>query len=173
MSVTAAIKTTLFYIIYPIILTYNVCLIILSPVLHIIEHIARLTILPLSFLGKFESLYIFFSVAAIIGLSTGAVLFVLSRLLSAIFTLDLPPEENGRTAASVRAARQKKKLQAIQEASNEQAMMRIKDTLLMRQEYNDYLSQDRLRVSSREKGGLLAPSQVILEEEDDSDDAFY
>ena len=100
-------------------------------------------------------------------------MFALSRLLAAIFALDSQPEESGRTAASVRAAREKRKLQAIQETSNEQAMMRIKETLLMRQEYNDYLSQDRLRVSSREKGGLLAPSQVILEEEDDSDDAFY
>ena len=54
MGVTAAIKTTLFYIIYPVIPIYHACLIILSPVLHIIEHIGRLTILPLSFLSKFE-----------------------------------------------------------------------------------------------------------------------
>lgn len=90
-----------------------------------------------------------------------------------VFTLDTTPEESGRTAASVRAAREMKKLQNIQEAASEQARMRIEETLRMRHEYNDYLAQDRQRVPSREKGGLLAPSQVILEEEDDSDDAFY
>lgn len=58
MGATEALGYTLYYttyyIIYPFILTYHASLIIFAPVLHIIEHIGRATLLPLSFLAKFE-----------------------------------------------------------------------------------------------------------------------
>jgi hypothetical protein len=107
----------------------------------------------------------------VIGLSTGTFLYFLSTLLTAILSLNSPSDETGRTAASVRATRQKKRIEALQESSNAQARIRIEETLNMKREYESWLEKDRKL--GRGGAGLLARSQTILEEEDDSDDGFY
>ena len=56
-------------------------------------------------------MFIYLGVAAIIGLITGSVLHLSSSLLVSVFNLTATSEETGRSAASVRAAHEQKKLE--------------------------------------------------------------
>jgi hypothetical protein len=108
-------------------------------------------------------------VAALIGLLTGSLLHFSSSMLTTALNLQASPELSGRTAASVRAAREKKRLEDAWQAStpfrSNQARTRVEDTS---KDYSEYIEKDR---GKRKEGqGLL--SQTILEEEDDSEDGF-
>lgn len=104
-------------------------------------------------------------VAAIIGLATGSILHLSSTILASLFNLNTVPEETGRTAASVRASRENKKLETAWQRST----MKSGDAGLhdeaMAEGYPKWPGSD---VGYRkEDQSLLA--QTILEE-DDSDD---
>jgi hypothetical protein len=84
-----------------------------------------------------------------------------------LFNLRVTPEETGRTAASVRAERERKNLESAWESSKS-GWNAPGDELSaeeLKREYADFLEKDR---GKRKEGqGLL--SQTILEEDDDSE----
>jgi hypothetical protein len=90
-------------------------------------------------------------------------------MLTQALNLQASPEHSGRTAASVRAAREKKRLEDAWKAStpfrsgHERA--RVEETS---KGHSEYIEKDRGKW--KEGQGLL--SQTILEEDDDSDDGF-
>ncbi len=90
-------------------------------------------------------------------------------MLTTLFHLHPVPEEKGRTAASVRAARERKRLEDAWQSSTPvrgtQGSTRLDE---QSKDYAEYLDKDRGR--RREGQGLL--SQTILEEDDDSEDGF-
>jgi hypothetical protein len=108
-------------------------------------------------------------VAALIGLLTGSLLHFSSSMMTKALNLQVSPEQSGRTAASVRAAREKKRLEDAWQAStpirSNQARARVEDAS---KDYSEYIEKDR---GKRKEGqGLL--SQTILEEDDDSEDGY-
>jgi hypothetical protein len=109
-----------------------------------------------------ETLYIYLGVAAVIGLLTGSILHISSSILVSVFNLTPAPEETGRSAASVRAAREKKKLeQAWQSSTTRTERGKLKEDPSMEKKFSEWLETDQ---------GLL--SQTILEEDDDSEEGF-
>lgn len=125
---------------------------------------ASVIILPLKLLAKLETLYIFLGVAAFVGVLAGSVLYAFSFVLGSVFNLTATPEDKGRTAASVHAAREKKKLERVWQSSvtkngNSNASME-KYAAWLEKGGKDYRTED----------GLFG--QTILEEDDDSEDVF-
>jgi hypothetical protein len=109
-----------------------------------------------------KTLYIYLGVAAVIGLLTGSILHMSSSLLVSIFNLTPTPEETGRSAASMRAARETKKLeQAWQSSKTKIQGGDWKDDSSMAKKFSEWLETDQ---------GLLR--QTILEEDDDSEEGF-
>lgn len=120
-----------------------------------------------------QSLYIFFGVAALIGVITGTFLHFSSSMLTIVFNLHSSPEDQipVRTAASVRATREKRKLESAWESSGGAAWSSEgKETHAdeMKMEYAEFLEQDR----GKRKGGKGLLAQTILEEDDDSEENF-
>ncbi|PMD65143.1 uncharacterized protein K444DRAFT_520190 [Hyaloscypha bicolor E] len=141
---------------------YNWVLIALAPALHLGHYLFSGMLLPLRLLAKFETLYIYLGVAAVIGLLTGSILHMSSSILVSIFNLTPTPEEIGRSAASVRAAREKKKLeQAWQSSTTKVESGKWKGEPSTDKKYSEWLEIDR---------DLLR--QTILEEDDDSEEGF-
>jgi hypothetical protein len=80
---------------------------------------------------------------------------------------DEPKKPSGHTAASYRAAREKKRQERLYKAAQQRNILpRLLDGEILKREYSEWLEQDR----GRPKDGLLATT--ILEEEDDSDEVF-
>lgn len=175
------------YILVPFIVIFNVCQVIFAPATHIIAYTLHALLLPLMFFTKFEvsyqpklqqtilitrlqTFYIYFGVAALIGLITGSILHFSSTMLITIFDLRPSAEEKGRTAASVREAREKKNQQDAWQSSSSRKysdnLIRLEE--MARKDYSDFLDKDWGK--RREGQGLL--SQTILEEDDDSEDGF-
>lgn len=74
-------------------------------------------------------------------------------------------EPSGHTAASYRAAREKKRQEQLFKAA-QRVPTRALDGEVLKREYTEWLEQDK----GRPKNGLLGTT--ILEEEDDSDGVF-
>jgi hypothetical protein len=107
----------------------------------------------------YKTLYIYLGVAAVIGLLTGSILHMSSSILVSVFNLTSTPEETGRSAASVRAAREKKKLeQAWQSSTTKTERGKWKEEPSTEKKFSEWLETDQ---------GLLR--QTILEEDDDSE----
>jgi hypothetical protein len=112
-------------------------------------------------------LYIYLGVAAVIGLVTGSVLHLSSTVLVSLFDLTTTPEEKGRTAASVRAAREKKLEQVWQDSQVKDEDGNWKNDISM-EKYAEWLEKNATQRG--DDHGLLG--LTILEEEDDSEDEF-
>lgn len=158
--------------------------IVLAPVLHLGNYMLFGLVLPMKLLAKFEvlsrvfllkvadylkTLYIFLGVAAVIGLLAGSMLHISSSILVSLFNLAPTPEETGRSAASVRAAREKKKLEQAWQSStikSERAGLKVEPST--DKKYAEWIEAD---LDQRREGqGLFG--QTILEEDDDSDEGF-
>ena len=106
--------------------------------------------------------------AAIIGLLTGSFLHFSSSMLTKALNLKASPEQSGRTAASVPATREKKRLEDAWQASTPIRSNQARTRVDTSKDYSEYIEKDR---GKRKEGqGLL--SQIILEEDDDSEDGF-
>ncbi|KAI9818527.1 MAG: hypothetical protein M1827_000586 [Pycnora praestabilis] len=162
------LKTTLnvlYYLIYPILVLLGWMSMIFAPVFYLGHYILHAFIVPIRLLAMFESLYIFLGTAAIVGILTGSILHFSSTLLASTLNLDSVPAREGRTAASVRAARREKLPQRLDLPALQIGPL-PKLEKPMKREYTDLLEKDRVR----RPDGLL--SQTILEEDDDSEDEF-
>lgn len=116
-----------------------------------------------------QTLYIYLGVAAVIGILTGSILHITSSILASIFNLTPTAEEAGRSAASARAAREKKKLEQAWQSStikNERGSWKTEPST--EKKYAEWLETDRGQRG--EDQGLLR--QTILEEDDDSEERF-
>ena len=105
-----------------------------------------------------KTMFIYLGVAAAIGLTTGLILHFSSSLLVSVFNLTADPEETGRSAASVRAAHEQRKLEQAWEripTNGESGVLRIDPEM---EKFAEWL----------EKGDQGLLGQTILEE-DDSD----
>jgi hypothetical protein len=169
--------STVYYILLPILILWRLILILISPVLHLIAHIFYILLLPARFLARFETLYIYIGIATLIGLLSGIILHYTSRIIISFFNpQSLLPEkkqqdeklETGRTAASVRAARENQRLEEAWQGSTatnlREAGIEAQRVLEMKRDYAKYLESDR----GRRKEGHSTISETILEE-DDSD----
>lgn len=108
-----------------------------------------------------KTLYIFLGVAACVGLVAGSILYVSSSVLISVLNLNPVPEQQGRTAASVRAAREKKKLeQAWRDPAIKSKDGAWKSDGSMEKKYVEWLGK-----------GSKGPTreETILEEDDDSE----
>jgi hypothetical protein len=111
-------------------------------------------------LNRLQTLYIYLGVAAVIGLLTGSILHLSSTIILSLFNLSPGPEKSSRSAASVRAAREQKKLEDAWQSSSSKGG----DSSLEKR-YAEWLEKDVGK--RRGSGGLIG--QTILEEDDDSD----
>lgn len=116
-----------------------------------------------------QMLYEYLGVAALIGLLAGSLLHFSSDMLMQALGLQASPEHSGRTAASVRVAREKRRLEDAWPAStpvrSNQTRAKVEENS---KDSSEYVEKDR---NKRKEGqGLL--SQTILEEDDDSEDGF-
>lgn len=114
-----------------------------------------------------QTLYIYLGVAAVIGLVTGSILHLSSTVLISLFDLTPVPEEIGRSAASVRAEREKKRLEDAWQSSSSRAEARLRADPAVEKRYAEWLEKG---IGKRREDELLR--QIILEEDDDSEDRF-
>ena len=116
-------------------------------------------------LSRSQTLYIFFGVACLIGVVTGAALHYSSGFVSSVLKLDQAPAQPGRTLARYRAEKQKK-----QAAKVRMTMPLIgapsKIDGALKEEYSDWLRHGK----GQGQKGLL--STTILEEDDSSEAGF-
>ncbi|PVH85399.1 hypothetical protein DL98DRAFT_44923 [Cadophora sp. DSE1049] len=159
MTWLSVLGTTFYYVSLPITTVFWWIVACLTPFISLATYILSGFLLPLKFLAKFETMFIYLGVAAVIGLITGSILHLSSSLLVSVFNLTAIPEGTGRSAASVRAAREQKKL--------EQAWDRIPS----KSEKGDLRNDPEMEKFAEwlEKGDQGVLGQTILEE-DDSDD---
>lgn len=161
--------TAVYYIACPILYILHSILVVLAnitaPLLHLVHYSLYACGYALRIIGKFESLYIFFGIAALVGILTGTSLHYISGFIISALNLDSSPEgQRGRTLASYRAEKQ-----ARRDAKDPITNLRQKDDglrrkdLRVREEYMNWNSskQDRGRGGNR--------FNTILEEEDTSD----
>ncbi|KAH8683067.1 hypothetical protein BGZ60DRAFT_524404 [Tricladium varicosporioides] len=169
MAWTSVVKSIFSYLLLPLSLVLRLALIVLAPVIYLGSYIVAGALLPLKVLAKFETIYIYVGVALFVGLVMGSILHFSSSVFISLLDLSASPEFQGRTAASVRAAREQKKLEGAWEASlssSKSDRWRGDATTLKRQAgFGDGALRKR-----GERKGLLG--QTILEEDDDSEDGF-
>ncbi|KAI9700441.1 MAG: hypothetical protein M1836_002456 [Candelina mexicana] len=166
MTFPERIKGFFHYLFYPVTILFAWLIIILAPIVHLGHYVLYGLVMPLRILGKFETLYIFFGVAAVIGILTGSVLHLSSSFLVTALNLESVPAEHEPLPLSIAAARRKKRAER-----SEVPMAKLKqrptiDTSLIR-DYTVWLEKDR----GRRKNGLL--STTILEEEDDVSEGIF
>jgi len=166
MTWLSVISSIFYYLFLPLSTLFAWLLLALSPVLHLGSYLASGFLLPLRLLAKFETLYIYLGVAAVIGLVTGSILHLSSTVLVSLFNLTSTPEEKGRSAASVRAAREQRKLEEVWQNSSFKGDQTRLGGGSLGKDYAEWLEKDS---GKRREDDLF--KQTILEE-DDSDQAF-
>ncbi|KAH8821694.1 hypothetical protein F5884DRAFT_768739 [Xylogone sp. PMI_703] len=160
-----AVIGILYYCLLPFGIVLRFLLSLLAPVLHLVHYVLSALFLPTRFLGKFETIYIYLGVAAVIGLLAGFLLHITSSILTSLFNLNSPSKKTQRTTDSMNVPRKQKNLENSWSGvgdSTYQDTMRIDDSV--QNKYVDWLEKDTRRHRDQ---GLL--TQIILEEEDDSE----
>ncbi|KAF7921312.1 uncharacterized protein EAE98_008738 [Botrytis deweyae] len=154
------IGSTFHYISLPVIVISNWLLAILrialAPLLHLGNSLVSAMLLPLK-----VTIIIFLGSAIVIGLITGSLLRVSSSILASLFKLTSGPEDTDLSVASVRAAREHKK-------NSKPDPLKWKVDPSVEKRYSGWLEKDGGR--KKDEHGLSA--QIIIEEDDDSDDGF-
>lgn len=89
-------------------------LIVLAPLYHLLQYTLHAASIPFRYLAKFETVYIFFGTAVLLGLLTGIILYATSHLLGPVLGLNRQADEPPRTAASYRAERAERKAREAQ-----------------------------------------------------------
>lgn len=112
--------------------------------------------------NSYQTIIIFLGSAIVIGLITGSLLRVSSSILASLFKLTSGPEDADLSVASTRAAREHKKRNPKPDP------LKWKVDPSVEKRYSGWLEQDGGR--KKDEHGLSA--QIIIEEDDDSDDGF-
>jgi len=156
----STIGTILYYISLPITIIFRWTLIALAPILHLAHYALLGLLLPVRLLAKFETLYIFLGVAALIGLITGSILHVQSSVLVSLFNLDSKPEER----TPLRSLKERRELKEKADSSSGGELKWKVDPSVERK-YSEWLEKKQ-----EDDRGLF--TQTIIEEDDDSEDGF-
>lgn len=118
----------------------------------------------LQLLTIYQTLYIFLGVAAVIGVTTGSIIHITSTILASMLNLVAIPAESGRTAASVRADRENRKLeQAWQSPANKTEQEKWGSDNSM-ERYTEWVEKG---AGQRREGQSVLGNTIL--EEDDSD----
>jgi len=174
MAWQSAVQTIIYYLFLPFFLLfragYSVLLVALAPLVYLLTYTFYALVLPVRILGRFETLYIYFGVAALIGILTGSILHFSSRFIGSVLNLQDVQEEESHPPVSLRTLQDRKTLEDAWDAATPvrsyAGRPRLKESLAS--EYAGLLKSDLGK--KREGHGLL--SQTILEEDDDSGDGF-
>jgi len=173
MSVSTVLSTSgtvLYYICFPIIIILRLLLaaviFVAAPVLHVAHYLMHGVLWPIRQLGKLETLYIYFGVAALVGILTGAILHYSTDFIVRILGIDKVTEQRGRTLSSYRAEKKERQIKNQRRTLPKIGLKPMKLDTGLKEEYSDWLKQDK-GFSTK---GLL--STTILEEEDSSEAGF-
>ncbi|MCJ1361522.1 hypothetical protein MMC16_000622 [Acarospora aff. strigata] len=165
-EILSFLSYALYYLFYPLVTILKWILIalgwILAPLLHLTHYLLHACLWPFRILAKFETLYIIFGVATVVGAVTGLILHLSSSLVLTTLNLDAVDKEHGQTIASYRAEKRKKQRQGVNQALPRLGPHRTRDRSLQGQ-YTDWLEMDG------GQGGKGLQSTTILEENDDSE----
>ncbi|MCJ1382900.1 hypothetical protein MMC17_006013 [Xylographa soralifera] len=173
MSVSAVLSTTvtvLYYIGFPVIIIVRLLvaalIFVAAPVLHVAHYLIHGVLWPIRQLGRLETLYIYFGVAVLVGILTGAILHYSIKFLVRNLGIDRIAEERGRTLSSYRAEKTEKQAEKIRQTLPKVALRPMRLDTGLKEEYSDWLKKDKGFGTK----GLL--STTILEEEDSSEAGF-
>lgn len=118
--------------------------------------------IPLKFLAKFETIYIYLGVAALIGLITGSILHLSSAILVSMLSLDSQQKEK-RSSSSLQSAEQA----SFEDSWRNARPKGHRDSLIpddsLEKRYAEWLEKSRGK--NKEDQSLFG--LTILEEEDD------
>ena len=115
-------------------------------------------------MGSMQTLYIFFGIAALVGIVTGTSLHYVSSFIMSLLDLDRSPkEQRGRSLASNLVEKRERAHAEIPILESRQKQRLQNNDLDLREEYMDW---NRI-MRGRERGGIRI--NTILEEEDSSD----
>jgi len=167
LSVTA---TVLYYIGLPVIiivrLLWAALIFVSAPVRHVAQYLTHGVIWPLRQLGRLETLYIYFGVAALVGICTAAILHYCMTFMVRSLGIDRIAEERGRTLSSYRAEKTERQAEKIRQTLPKIGLKPTRLDTGLKEEYSDWLKQDKGFGTK----GLL--STTILEEDDSSEAGF-
>ena len=115
-------------------------------------------------MGSVQTLYIFFGIAALVGIVTGTSLHYVSSFIISMLDLDRSSEEQrGQSLASYRAEKRERAHAEIPILESRQKQRLQNNDLGLREEYMDWSTIKR----GRERVGIRI--NTIIEEEDSSD----
>ncbi|KAI9752176.1 MAG: 37S ribosomal protein S9, mitochondrial [Chaenotheca gracillima] len=160
----------------------------LAPILHLLHYALHALYVPLGFVARFETLYIYLGVAALVGILTGSVLHFTSSVLISALGLRSRPKRSARRPAARRPGRprplrpkagaaprwQNSDSRALESEKSWAANVdrrKLGGTPKLTQEYVDWLVQQETDTRRRKKRSELRESQrgsmpeTILEEE--------
>ncbi|KAG0648191.1 hypothetical protein D0Z07_5423 [Hyphodiscus hymeniophilus] len=147
MTWLSIVGSIFYYLTLPIASVFGWLLVAIAPLLHLGQHLLSGLLLPLRLLARFE---------------VTAHAHAKRNARSHIF-----PEDTGRSAASVRAARENKKLEDAWQSSSSRGEASLRVDPTMEKKYAEWLEKD---IGKRREDSILG--QTILEEDDDSEDVF-
>ncbi|MCJ1468978.1 hypothetical protein MMC07_007609 [Pseudocyphellaria aurata] len=109
---TAILGTTLYYLTYPLLELFSLLLTVAAPVMHLTHYVVYgLWWWPLSVLAKFETLYIFFGVATLVGVLAGTGLHFVSGSLIAALSLERSQTSSSALSSSEQQQQQQQQQQ--------------------------------------------------------------
>ena len=115
-------------------------------------------------MGSVQTLYIFFGIAALVGIVTGTSLHYFSSFIMSMLNLDRSPEEQRRRSlASYRVEKRERAHAEFPILESRQKQRLQNNDLGLREESRDW----NTIIRGRERGGIRI--NTILEEEDSSD----
>ncbi|MCJ1388352.1 hypothetical protein MMC18_001198 [Xylographa bjoerkii] len=173
MSIATVLSTTavvLYYVCFPVIIIWKLLLAALlfvaAPLLHVAHYLIHGVLWPIRQLGKLETLYIYFGVAALVGILTGAILHYSINFIVRSLGIDRVAQERGRTLSSYRAEKTERQAKKMRQTLPKVGLKPLRPDTVLKEEYSDWLKQDKGFGTK----GLL--STTILEEEDSSEAGF-
>ncbi|MCJ1282999.1 hypothetical protein MMC26_002326 [Xylographa opegraphella] len=167
-TVLSTAATVLYYIGLPVIIILRllsaVLIFVAAPVLHVADYLIHGALWPMP--DHLQTLYIYFGVAALVGICTAAVLHYSMTFLVRNLGIDRIAEERGRTLSSYRAEKTAREAEKLRQTLPKVGFKRIRLDSGVKEEYSDW------RKPGKGFGikGLL--STTILEEEDSSEAGF-
>jgi len=169
-TVLSSTATVLYYIGFPVIILVRLVLAALifvaAPILHVAHYLLHGVLWPIHQLARLETLYIYFGVAALVGICAAATLHYSMTLIVRSLRIDGTAEERGRTLSSYRAEKTERQAEKMRQTLPKVGLKPMRLDTGLKEEYSDWLKQDKGFGTK----GLL--STTILEEEDSSEAGF-
>ncbi|MCJ1434111.1 hypothetical protein MMC27_003477 [Xylographa pallens] len=169
-TVLSTAATVLYYIGFPVIIIVRLLLaaviFVAAPILHVAHYLLHGVLWPIRQLARLETLYIYFGVAALVGICTAAILHYSMTFVIKNLRIDGSGEERGRTLSSYRAEKTERQAEKIRQTLPKVGLKPKRLDTGVKEEYSKWLKQDKGFATK----GLL--STTILEEEDSSEAGF-